>query len=112
MTDDRPTEGITGDNCDSTMPLTSNANENRQIPETSSSDSSTLPNTDARTAYNLSVRTAERSRILAESISSTFERNLALLQHGTVCNVRSLCHRMTQSKKQSYNSLCYSLAYH
>lgn len=88
MTDHIPTpvEGAAGDDCDLTVPLVENADENRQITESQNNDSSTLPNIDTM-AYNLGVRTVERSRIFAESISSTIERNLPLFHQETVCNI-------------------------
>lgn len=79
MTDNRSSQEATANNCDPTMPHISNTDNSRQTQEMPSN--STLPNINARTAFNFGMRTAERSRMLADNISSTIERNWPLIQH-------------------------------
>lgn len=80
MDENRPTEGPLRDHCNLTMSDTSNSNEDEQIQESSDNTRCTLENISSGTAFNFGVRTAERSRMLADNISSTIQGIRPLIQ--------------------------------
>ncbi|XP_050459004.1 RING finger and transmembrane domain-containing protein 2-like [Cataglyphis hispanica] len=80
MDENRPIEGASMGNCDLTMPNISDSNEDRQIQELPASTRYTLGSISPATAFNFSVRTAERSRIFADNISSTIQGIRPLIQ--------------------------------
>ncbi|XP_029163115.1 RING finger and transmembrane domain-containing protein 2-like [Nylanderia fulva] len=81
MDENRPIEGALRGNCNLTISDMSNSNENGQIQESSDSTRCTLENMSPGTAFNFSVRTAERSRMFADNISSTIQGIRPLIQH-------------------------------
>ncbi|EFN70191.1 Ring finger and transmembrane domain-containing protein 2 [Camponotus floridanus] len=80
MDENRPTEGVPRENCNLTMPDISNSNQDRQIQDLPGDTRYTLGNISPETAFNFGVRTAERSRIFADNISSTIQGIRPLIQ--------------------------------
>ncbi|XP_029666413.1 RING finger and transmembrane domain-containing protein 2-like [Formica exsecta] len=80
MDENRPIEGASRGNCDLIMPDISDSNEDRQIQELPAGTRYTLGNINPGTAFNFGVRTAERSRIFADNISSTIQGIRPLIQ--------------------------------
>lgn len=85
MDENRPIEGASRGNCDLTMPDISDSNEDRQIQELPADTTYTLGSISPGTAFNFGVRTAERSRIFADNISSTIQGIRPLIQQAAVC---------------------------
>lgn len=82
MAENRAIEETTNGHCDLRMPHISMSNENRQVQESPSNIRYTLASISPGTAFNFGVRTAERSRIFADNISSTIR---PLIQQAAVC---------------------------
>lgn len=81
-------------NCNLTMSDISNSNENGQIQESPDSTRCTLENLSPGTAFNFGVRTAERSRIFADNISSTIQGIRPLIQQAAVCIIATMHYRI------------------
>ncbi|XP_011632711.1 RING finger and transmembrane domain-containing protein 2 [Pogonomyrmex barbatus] len=79
MAENRPIEEAANGNCDSRMSHVSTSNENRQVQE-SSSIRYTLTSISSGTPFNFGIRTAERSRIFGNNISSTIQGIRPLIQ--------------------------------
>lgn len=80
MDENRSIEESSRSTCDLTMPDMSNSNEDRQMQELPGGTRYTLGNISPGTAFNFGVRTAERSRIFADNISSTIQGIRPLIQ--------------------------------
>ncbi|KMQ96744.1 ring finger and transmembrane domain-containing protein 2-like protein [Lasius niger] len=80
MDENRSTEGALRGNYNLEMPDISNSNDDRQIQELPGDTRYTLGNISPGTAFNFGVRTAERSRIFADNISSTIQGIRPLIQ--------------------------------
>lgn len=113
MDENRQTEGLPRDNCSLTMPDISNSSEDRQIQEFPGDTRYTLGNISPETAFNFGVRTAERSRIFADNISSTIQGIRPLIQQAAVCIIQTI---LDIKQKQYFLSNCLfswnSLIYH
>lgn len=91
MDENRSTEGALRDNYNLEMPDISNSNDDRQIQESPGDTRYTLGNISPGTAFNFGVRTAERSRIFADNISSTIQGIRPLIQQAAVCTIETMC---------------------
>lgn len=87
MAENRSIEETANGHCDLRMPHISTSIENGQVQELPGSTRYTLASINPGTAFNFSVRTAERSRIFAGNISSTIQGIRPLIQQAAVCSI-------------------------
>ncbi|XP_011867245.1 PREDICTED: RING finger and transmembrane domain-containing protein 2 [Vollenhovia emeryi] len=80
MAENRPAEEAANGRCDARMPDALTSSENGQVQESPNGARYTLAGINPGTAFNFSVRTAERSRIFAGNISSTIQGIRPLIQ--------------------------------
>lgn len=110
MDENRPIEGVSRGNCDLIMPDISDSNEDRQIQELPAGTRYTLGNINPGTAFNFGVRTAERSRIFADNISSTIQGIRPLIQQAAVRIIQTMhCRILERDNVFLSNNFFFSL---